>query len=140
MNMAPALAVHQPSGIHILADFYGIAPAFLSDQTSIQTVLLHSAEVANANIVMSHFHSFGIGLGITGVVMLEESHISIHTWPEYGFAALDIFMCGQADGQRALQALQDAFLPLSTRIHTRSRGCENATLNTIMNNSITSTL
>ena len=130
MNSASDLSLHEPSGIHILADLYGIDSDLLTHQAFIQTALLNSAKAAGANIVMSHFHSFGIGLGITGVIMLEESHISIHTWPEYRFAALDIFMCGQADAQCTLQALQDVFLPSSVQVHTLSRGCEKASSNT----------
>jgi S-adenosylmethionine decarboxylase len=47
-------------------------------------------------VLFSHFHAFGEGQGVTGVVLLAESHITIHTWPECGFAAADIFMCGSA--------------------------------------------
>jgi len=55
-------------------------------------------------------HNFGEGSGVTGVVLLAESHISIHTWPELKYAAVDIFMCGACDPQRAIPVLGEHFL------------------------------
>ncbi|QJQ06234.1 adenosylmethionine decarboxylase [Undibacterium piscinae] len=91
---------YQPNGEHLLADMYGIAPDKLSDTETIESLLRHSAQAAGAHILFSHFHAFDAGKGVTGVVLLAESHITIHTWPECGFAAADIFMCGQAQAQR----------------------------------------
>jgi S-adenosylmethionine decarboxylase len=70
----------------------------------------------------SHFHAFGSEAGVTGVVLLAESHISIHTWPEFGFAAVDIFMCGQAEPQRALDVMQGAFEPKTSSVKSLARG------------------
>ena len=70
----------------------------------------------------THIHDFGEGMGVTGVVILAESHISIHSWPEHDYAAIDIFMCGEADPQIALNSLQVLLHPSSTRIQVLPRG------------------
>ena len=113
---------YQPNGEHLLADMYGIAPDKLSDTETIESLLRHSAQAAGAHILFSHFHAFDAGKGVTGVVLLAESHITIHTWPECGFAAADIFMCGQAQAQRALQVLQQALQATSCEVQSIRRG------------------
>jgi S-adenosylmethionine decarboxylase len=65
---------------------------------------------------------FGAGDGVTGVVLLAESHISIHTWPESGLAAADIFMCGGADPRRALKVLIDGLVAAHQHVHILARG------------------
>jgi S-adenosylmethionine decarboxylase len=115
-------AAHQPSGAHLLADFYGVAPAQLCDAAAIERVLRQSAQAAGAEIIFAHFHSFGAGHGVTGVLLLAESHISIHTWPENSFAAADIFMCGTAKPQRALAFMQHVWQPASCSVQLIARG------------------
>ena len=89
----------------------GIACELLTSCAKIEQLLRDAAKAAGAQVLHSHFHGFGDGLGVTGVVLLAESHISIHTWPEDGFAAADIFMCGATDPQRALSLLRGALQP-----------------------------
>lgn len=115
-------ATYQPMGAHLLADFHGIAEDRLSHAEAIEHLLRQSALAAGAQILHSHFHAFGPGSGITGVVLLAESHISIHTWPEFGFAAADIFMCGKTEPQRALEVLRLALQPASCTVQTIMRG------------------
>lgn len=115
-------ALFRPVGKHLLADLYGVLPHRLTDAGIIESLLLDSARAAGARILFSHFHSFGPGQGITGVVLLAESHISIHTWPEFGFVAADIFMCGAAEPQRALDVIQTALEPTSCTLRTVPRG------------------
>ena len=103
-----AATPHLPLGTHLLADLSGIAPECLRDSTTLEHLLRAAALAAGAQVLHSHFHSFGSGMGVTGVVLLAESHISIHTWPECGFAAVDIFMCGAARPQLALDAIKEA--------------------------------
>jgi S-adenosylmethionine decarboxylase len=89
---------------------------------AIDTLLRAAAEAAGATILHGHFHSFGPRQGVTGVLLLAESHISIHTWPEYGFAAADIFMCGDAAPQLALEVIERALAPASRIVKTIERG------------------
>jgi len=118
---APAV-VHAPTGTHVLADLSGIDAEKLSDCAQLESLLRAAAEAAHARVLFSHFHGFGEGLGVTGVVLLAESHITIHTWPECGFAAADIFMCGSAEPKLALTLIESALQPLATHIHTARRG------------------
>lgn len=113
---------HHSSGQHLIADLSGVDPCFLSNPAAIDTLLRQSAIEAGATVLFSHFHSFGSGQGVTGVVLLAESHITIHTWPETGFAAADIFMCGNARPQRALDLICLALQPSRSVIRTLDRG------------------
>ena len=67
-------------------------------------------------------HPFGEGMGVSGVVVLAESHISIHTWPERGYAAIDLFMCGKCDPYKAIPALKAAFAPNGIQVSESKRG------------------
>ncbi|MBA5685880.1 adenosylmethionine decarboxylase [Rugamonas apoptosis] len=117
----PAQTPHQAAGTHLLADLGGIAADKLSDCGHIEQLLRGAAHAAGAHVLHSHFHGFGEGLGVTGVVLLAESHISIHTWPEAGFAAADIFMCGGAQPELALAIITEALQPQSRALHTIRR-------------------
>jgi S-adenosylmethionine decarboxylase len=111
-----------PVGTHLLADLHGVDADLLQDGSALESLLRRAAEVAGARVLFSHFHSFGAGDGVTGVVLLAESHISIHTWPESGLAAADIFMCGLADPGRALKVLIDGLAPAHQSVHILARG------------------
>lgn len=113
--------IHAPSGTHVLADLNGIAAGILGSCGQLEQLLRTAAQAAHAQVLFSHFHGFGEGLGVTGVVLLAESHISIHTWPECGFAAADIFMCGSAQPELALAIIEMALKPASSQIHTIKR-------------------
>jgi S-adenosylmethionine decarboxylase len=113
---------HHSSGTHLIADLHGIAREKLADPAIIQALLRRAALAAGAHIVFSHFHPFGPGLGVTGVVLLAESHISIHTWPESGFAAVDIFMCGHAAPHRALECIREGLAPVAVDLRDLARG------------------
>ncbi|WP_107868330.1 adenosylmethionine decarboxylase [Neisseria subflava] len=84
---------HMP-GNHGLLDLYGCNEAILKDQGRLKTALVAAAQATEATILTEHFHTFGGAGGVTGVLLLAESHISIHTWPERRFAAIDAFICG----------------------------------------------
>jgi S-adenosylmethionine decarboxylase len=120
--VATSHGAHRPAGTHLLADFYGVAAGLLTDSARIDMLLRAGAEAAGARILHSHFHSFGDAMGVTGVVLLAESHISIHTWPEFGFAAADIFMCGAAQPRLALDIIEQALGPASSIVQTIARG------------------
>ena len=84
---------HMP-GNHGLLDLYGCDEAILKDEVRLKTALMAAAQSAEATILTEHFHTFGGAGGVTGGLLLDESHISIHTWPEHRFAAIDAFICG----------------------------------------------
>lgn len=120
-----AAAAHLPSGQHILADLSGIAAEKLCSGAALDALLRSAAEAAGAQVLFSHFHAFGDGLGVTGVVLLAESHITIHTWPEHGFAAADIYMCGAAQPELALAILEHSLLPTLRQISSVRRAPPN---------------
>jgi S-adenosylmethionine decarboxylase proenzyme len=80
-----------------------------------------AAEMANTTIVKSVFHPFS-PQGVSGVVVIEESHLSIHTWPEHGYAAVDFFTCGNGMPDRAHEILRDGLQAESSEIMFIHRG------------------
>jgi S-adenosylmethionine decarboxylase len=108
------------AGMHLLIDIWGAIN--LDDPDLIDETLRAGAIAAGATILHSHFHHFTPNAGVSGVVVLAESHISIHTWPERGFAALDVFMCGACDPYKVIPYLEAAFQPTSVKVDEQQRG------------------
>lgn len=95
-------------GSHIIMDLHGCDSDKLDDMDFCKETLEKAAIAANATIVKTAFHKFA-PQGVTGICLVQESHLSIHTWPECGFAAIDIFMCGnEGDPQKARKYIRDA--------------------------------
>lgn len=90
-------------GWHLIADLTDGAQ--LDDADRIGGILTDAAAAAGATLLELRLHKFGAGFGVTGVALLAESHISIHTWPEYGTACVDIFMCGRTNDLDAALAV-----------------------------------
>jgi spermidine synthase len=82
-------------GRHILVELYDCTPSVLSDVIHIENAMVEAARVAQATVINSTFHHFS-PFGVSGVVVIQESHLAIHTWPEYGYAAIDVFTCGDS--------------------------------------------
>lgn len=80
-------------GQHILLELYECDKDVLNNEEKVKKVLVHSAEVCGATVISTSSHKFSPH-GVSAIVMIAESHLSIHTWPEYGYAAIDIFTCG----------------------------------------------
>ena len=92
-------------GQHLIADI-AVARG-LDDVAWIEATLREAAKAANVTVIDVRLHHFGLNNGVTGVALLAESHISIHTWPEHGLAAIDVFVCGkQADARAALAVIE----------------------------------
>jgi S-adenosylmethionine decarboxylase proenzyme len=92
------------SGRHFLIELFGCDAELLDDAQALRGLLCSAAEAAGARVVAEVFHPFAPH-GVTGVVVIEESHLSIHTWPETGYAALDFYTCGEARPERAIELL-----------------------------------
>ena len=86
--------------------------------------LKRCVEVAGATLLHIHLHHFTPNGGVSGVAVLSESHISIHSWPEANYAALDVFMCGESKPQLAIGVLQEAFDPKHIVVGEHLRGRE----------------
>ncbi len=111
------------AGRHLIVDLWGASR--IDDPEHIDAALCEAALAAGATILHHHFHHFTPNGGVSGVVVLAESHISIHTWPERDYAAIDIFMCGTCDPRDAIPVLQKAFSPAQTDIDLFRRGSAN---------------
>lgn len=81
-------------GTHLLVELKDCNSKFLNDLKKVEDILVTAAKEAKATIIETRFHKFS-PFGISGVVVIAESHLTIHTWPEYGYAAVDIFTCGE---------------------------------------------
>ena len=96
-------------GRHILIEFYNCDEEILKNPTLIKEHMNEAAKIANATIVESVFHHFN-PYGVSGAVIISESHLAIHPWPEYGYAAVDVFTCGdKIDPWTAFKFLEDVF-------------------------------
>lgn len=119
MKVLPA---HDCKGIHILADFWGVDKGLLCDPLRIGRALEEAALAGGATILDTRLHSFGQEQGVTGVALLAESHLSIHTWPEQQIAAIDIYMCGATHADLALLSLKASLQPTQSSYHRLERG------------------
>jgi S-adenosylmethionine decarboxylase len=107
------------AGVHLIIDLHGAKR--LNDIEHIEATLRRCVEAASATLLHIHLHHFQPS-GVSGVAVLAESHISIHTWPEAGYAALDVFMCGSADPDRCIPVLREAFSAKRVGVNELLRG------------------
>ncbi len=108
------------AGMHLIIDLWGASN--LDQPELIDQTLCDGARAAGATILHHHFHHFEPNGGVSGVVVLAESHISIHSWPERNFAALDVFMCGTCDPYKLIPFLKAAFSPSHIQVNEQKRG------------------
>lgn len=108
------------AGRHLIIDCLG--GKRLSCLETVEACLKEAVEAAGATLLHIHLHHFTPSGGISGVAVLAESHISIHSWPEYGYAALDVFMCGDADPHKTTEIIRSAFEPDELRVEELRRG------------------
>ena len=108
------------AGSHVLVDFWGASN--LTEPELIEMALREAANACGATVLHVHVHQFSSNGGVSGVAVLAESHISIHTWPELDFAAFDIFMCGNCVPERALPVLRRVFRPDREQVEEHKRG------------------
>ncbi len=96
-------------GKHLIVELYECNRDLINDVAQVEKILVEAVERSKATIVQPVFHQFSPH-GVSGVVVIAESHFSIHTWPEYGYCALDIFTCGDLiDSDASLQFLKERF-------------------------------
>ena len=105
-----------PLGRHLLAEFYDCESPALNDPARIEALMNEAARRSGATVVQSAFHAFSPH-GVSGVVVVEESHLAVHTWPEYRYAAVDYFSCGEVDCGAAVRFLAEHLLP--ARVETK---------------------
>jgi S-adenosylmethionine decarboxylase proenzyme len=109
-------------GRHVVIDLYGCDPDRLADVRGVERAMTRAARAAGAEVVKTVFHAFS-PVGVSGVVVITESHLAVHTWPEHGYASVDLFTCGgRADPAAALAVLARAFRARAHTFAARQRG------------------
>jgi S-adenosylmethionine decarboxylase len=109
-------------GTHLLVELRECNAKILSNLKEVQTALINAAKIAEATIVEVAFHEFN-PFGISGMVIIAESHLSIHTWPEYKYAAVDIFTCGNTiKPEKAVSYLIEKFQSKNPSVVELKRG------------------
>jgi len=108
------------SGTHLLIDLWGAE--HLNDQLYIEQALVECTKICHAQLLHIHLHLFTDTGGISGVAVLAESHISVHTWPERDYAAFDVFMCGSASPHNAIDFLKTTFKATKINVQEILRG------------------
>jgi S-adenosylmethionine decarboxylase len=108
------------AGTHLIVDLWHASN--LDDLPAVEQALRVAADCAGATLLNVDLHRFSPNGGISGVAVLAESHISIHTWPEISYAAVDVFMCGNAQPHKAIEVLKGVFLPGMVTLAEHKRG------------------
>lgn len=111
-------------GNHILVEFMNCDPHIMNDVATIERNMVDAAVKAGATVINSTFHHFS-PYGVSGVVVIQESHLAIHTWPEYGYAAVDLFTCGEMDAWISFDYLKECFKSKSYSAIEMKRGSVN---------------
>jgi S-adenosylmethionine decarboxylase len=107
------------AGIHLIIDLYGAS--HITDVAHVEATMRRCVAAARAQLLHIHLHRFEPD-GVSGVAVLAESHISVHTWPESRFAAFDVFMCGDTDPGACVNILREAFLAERVEVKEILRG------------------
>jgi len=108
------------AGTHLIIDLWGAE--HLDDIDLMERALRDAVDASGATLLHIHLHHFEPNGGVSGVAVLAESHISVHSWPERGYAAFDAFMCGDADPSLCVPVFEEAFSPERVEVQTHLRG------------------
>lgn len=108
-------------GRHLIAEYYDCRREILDDASSVRQAMLDAARAIGATVLGENFHQFD-PQGVSGTVVIAESHLSIHTWPENGYVAVDIYTCGGLDPRIGFELLADRLGASSCRVQEIVRG------------------
>lgn len=111
-------------GTHLIVDLYDCSSEALDDLEGVRRAMIEAAEEMDATVVTDEFHRFEPH-GISGTVVISESHLTIHSWPEHAFAAIDVFSCADhVDTDCAIEVVEGAFSPERIEVERLARGAE----------------
>ena len=108
------------AGVHLLIELW--TSHHLSDSNRIRSIIIKAVNACGATMLGIDLHVFSPNGGVSGVAILQESHLSIHTWPEYNYAAIDMFVCGTINPYLAVPVLEDGFRPDKLEVQEVKRG------------------
>lgn len=110
-------------GLHLIGDFYEVAceARFMTDAAALRERCVRLVRESGLTVAGDYFHQFGAGGGVTGMVVLMESHMSVHTWPESGFVTVDVYVCNYSTNnrqkaQKLFDDLLETFRPRNPRL------------------------
>lgn len=110
-------------GTHLLAELFDCDRSQIDNIKTVEKVMLAAAEISRATVIEPFFHKFS-PYGISGVVVIAESHITIHTWPENNYAAVDIFTCGDLDSHAGIEHIKEELGAGKCVIYKMRRGID----------------
>ncbi|MEL6251190.1 MAG: adenosylmethionine decarboxylase [Bacteroidota bacterium] len=114
----------QPIGRHLIVEYYNCPGEILDNTDLIEELMKEAALAAGAHIRSVNFHKFD-PIGVSGVIIIQESHLTIHTWPDQGYAAVDIFTCGDSvDPWKGFESLKNSLKCTDSRTKEMFRGAE----------------
>ena len=117
------MEIVQPLGKHLILDLWGEVDSLPFWSVDAAAAALKEAVLkAGTTIMTERWHHFGEGFGYTGVIILAESHLSCHSWPEKGYIAIDAFYCGKCDPMDSLQTILDFYKPTNYNVNLLTRG------------------
>lgn len=108
------------AGVHLIIELWN--GKNFDSLPKIREILEDSVEACKATLLKIDLHQFTPFGGVSGMALIQESHISIHSWPEYGYAALDIFVCGSVDPYNAIPVIKKGFEPEKIQVAELKRG------------------
>jgi S-adenosylmethionine decarboxylase len=112
-------------GNHLIVEMYDCDIKVINNHDKVEEILVEAAKAAGAHVVAQVFHKFNPH-GVSGVVVISESHLSIHTWPEFGYCAIDVFTCGDTiDNKKAVNYMKEMFKAKSVSVMEMKRGVLN---------------
>ena len=113
-------AVFNYAGTHLLIEMWGAKN--IDSAENVKEILKEAVSACGATLLYIHTHTFSPYNGVSGVAVISESHISIHTWPEFGYAAVDIFVCGNVDPYKAVPVIKEGFQAEDIQVMELKRG------------------
>lgn len=108
-------------GSHLIAELFDCDFRSISGASLVEKIMLKAAELSRTTLVKHFFHEFS-PYGVSGVLIIAESHFTVHTWPEFGYAAVDIFTCGDIDYQPAIDYIKEQFGAKECSVFQFTRG------------------
>lgn len=108
-------------GRHFIAEFYKCNPLTINDSRAVECIMTEAASISGATIIKPFFHTFS-PQGVSGIIVIAESHFAIHTWPEHSYAAVDLFSCSDFLYKEALSHIRDSFQSAEYSINVINRG------------------